>query len=660
MLDPFSAIPFDDLRDFNPQAIAALFPKMSPAVLRLLLTVLADTGRGLQIVKPSGYRQDLQQQLYQLTDAVPSMIAHLDAEERHRYANLPYLKTFGRSLNTLKGESLQLVVGPIVYQQLQDAIKQACTGETAELCLSLISHAQQRYYKHVTVIPERSGSSVSGFYLLLSDITAHKHIKDLLHNQTDHFRYALEGAAVGIWDWNLVTDEIIWSQQQEQLFGLRPGSFDGNPETLFSLVDARDRESLNQALQTALHSPKIFSAEFRVSLSDGSVRWLSHRGQVFPGNEGEPVRLAGVAFDITMQKAAAEKLLQQVRRERLIAQISQEISRSKSLQPILQQVVSKVRTFLGVDRLIIIDLRDKQAGEVTYEDHSEAVRSMLAWKLRHTWIVKEAFLDRYRQGHPVAVNDVRDQRLSDAEFSFLEYFQICADLTVPLLENNELWGLLSVHHSTTKDWQPEDRRLLETLGTQVSTATQRDKLHRELTQANQKLKRFAYLDGLTKVANRRRFEQFLQDEWRRLMREKAPLAIIMADIDQFKAYNDVYGHQAGDECLRRVAGTLSSTIRRPADMVARYGGEEFVVVLPKTTLEGAAKVAEKMRTLVRSQKIPHQGSTSDQIVTLSLGVAVMHPHPLRTPDDLIQAADQALYQAKKEGRDRVVTAQPHD
>ena len=608
----------------------------------------------LQAIKQA--LQQNTQQLDQITDAVPSMIASLDAQERHCYANATYLRTFGQSSDKIQGEKLQQIVGPVIYQQLQEAIKRSQAGETAELCLPLVGHIQPTQYKHVTIIPKQNGAVFAGFYLLLNDITAHKHITQLLQNQTEYFRYALEGAAVGIWDWDLVGNEIIWSQQQERLFELQPGSFDGKPETFLSLVDARDRDRLKAALEANLQSQSPFSAEFRIRLDNGSIRWLSYRGQGYSGNQREPVRLAGIAFDITQQKVAQERLLLQVDRERLIARTSQEISRSKDLKEILPQVINEVRTFLGVDRLVIIVLQDKMAGAVKYESQSPDVRSMLDWTLRHTWIVKEKFITRYRQGYPVAVKDIHNQRLDTDELSFLEYFQITADLTVPLLENSKLWGLLSAHQRLPKDWQPEDHRLLETLGTQITTAIQRDQLHRQLTKANAKLKRFAYLDGLTQVANRRRFEQFLNQEWRRMMRENAPLAVIMVDIDKFKVYNDLYGHQAGDECLRRVAGALSSAVQRPADMVARYGGEEFVVILPKTDLEGAATVAERIRTLVRRQKIPHHGSTVDKIITLSLGVAALHPHPLRSPDELIETADNALYRAKEEGRDRVVVA----
>ncbi|MEO1094730.1 MAG: diguanylate cyclase [Cyanobacteria bacterium J06638_28] len=600
--------------------------------------------------------QEQTQRLYQITDAVPSMIAHLDDCEHHRYANAAYLETFGHSMATIAGQPLQAVVSPALYQHLQPVIRQARQNGIAEWCFPLQDQTSQTRYKHLTIIAQRQADVVEGLYLLLNDVTAHRQARELLTDQGTHLQQALEGGAVGIWSWDLTQDTIIWSQQQEELFGLLPGSFDGKFTTFLALVDPLDRDRVINQLKTVSQSQQKFAVKFRVVLGDGSIRWLNHRGHVSLDKHGKVVLLSGVAYDITPQKTAEEKMLRQVNRERLIAKFSQEISRTQDLDETVRQVMAEVRAFMGVDRLVIINLNDKMAGTVQYEAHDDNVRSMMDWTLRHTWVIRKKLLARYRQGYPTAVTSIRNQKLDSSELTFLEYFQIAADLTVPLLQDDSLWGLLSIHHSQSRDWQGEDHRLLTTLGTQFMTVIQRSKLHQALTEANQKLQRFAYLDGLTHVANRRRFDQFLYHEWRRLMREQAPLAIVMADIDNFKAYNDRYGHQAGDECLRRVAGVLRSVIQRPADMVARYGGEEFVIVLPNTGLVGAETVAEKMRVLIRQQKIPHQGSVVDRIVTLSLGVASMRPHPLKSSDELVEAADRALYRAKEAGRDRVVTA----
>ena len=171
------------------------------------------------------------------------------------------------------------------------------------------------------------------------------------------------------------------------------------------------------------------------------------------------------------------------------------------------------------------------------------------------------------------------------------------------------------------------------------------------------LSNLAVHDGLTGIYNRRYFDETLAREWKRTMREKAPLSLIMLDIDYFKKYNDTYGHQAGDECLRQVATTISGALRRPADMAARYGGEEFVVVLPNLKLEDSAKFGETIRAKIEALKMEHKQSDANPFITVSLGIASVVPSSISSYEELVGAADKALYSAKNKGRNRVCVAQ---
>jgi diguanylate cyclase (GGDEF)-like protein/PAS domain S-box-containing protein len=192
----------------------------------------------------------------------------------------------------------------------------------------------------------------------------------------------------------------------------------------------------------------------------------------------------------------------------------------------------------------------------------------------------------------------------------------------------------------------EDGRLLAVVETLRDMTVQKE--------AQQALELLASKDPLTGLANRRAFDESLLLEWRRAQRSAQPLALVMFDVDHFKAYNDTYGHQQGDACLRNVALAVAGATLRAGDLVARYGGEEFVLVLPGTTLEGAAIVAERVRAAVENLALPHRGG--DGVVTASVGVACCVPGEGASSEALLAAADSALYRAKRAGRNRVAVA----
>ncbi|ATX82701.1 two-component system, chemotaxis family, response regulator WspR [Mariprofundus ferrinatatus] len=186
--------------------------------------------------------------------------------------------------------------------------------------------------------------------------------------------------------------------------------------------------------------------------------------------------------------------------------------------------------------------------------------------------------------------------------------------------------------------------------------------HKTLLERNaalEKLKRISRTDGLTNIFNRRHFDERLENEFLRARRKKLSLAVVLLDVDHFKQFNDNYGHQAGDDCLVKVAEALRSSIRRPADVVARYGGEEFVVILPETDREGVLHVAERIRKAVMEMNIPHEHSSVSDVVTVSLGIAYAVPSEDAEEgqaESLVKLADQGLYKAKESGRNRVAEA----
>lgn len=280
-----------------------------------------------------------------------------------------------------------------------------------------------------------------------------------------------------------------------------------------------------------------------------------------------------------------------------------------------------------------------------------------------------ATLIRYviRTGQPLLLDDARQDPVFGRDPDVTRR-AVHSVLCLPLLAQSRLCGVLYLENDLLAGaFAPERVQILRMLSAQAAISIENARLYgdleqqvaertRELSEANRQLQRLSECDGLTGIANRRKFDATWSQEWKRATRQGLSLAVVLLDVDHFKAFNDHYGHQAGDDCLRQVAEAVAAVARRPEDLAARFGGEEFVVVLPGLTAPQALRVAENLRAAVAACRIPHAHNSAAAVVTASLGVAAAQPGPGNRPEQLLAAADAALYQAKHEGRNRIVLA----
>jgi len=411
-------------------------------------------------------------------------------------------------------------------------------------------------------------------------------------------------------------------------------------------------------IHTAIAAWQPVRAEFINYSQDGSEFWVELNLVPVADEMGRYTHWISIEHDISERKRVEVALKQQTERERLLVVMAQRIRSSLNLEKILNTTVTEVRQFLQTERVFIYRFEPDWSGVVTVESVAVGWSPILGRKIKDSYFVEPDGRQLYKQGRIQATADIYTAGLSQCHIDLLTQLQVRANLVVPILQNQELWGLLVAQQcSEPRLWQQFEIDLLKQLATQVAIAIQQSELYQQLQVANQQLQLIASLDSLTSVANRRRFDECLSQEWRRLAREQAPLSLILCDIDFFKTYNDTYGHQVGDECLQQVAKAISDAVKRPADLVARYGGEEFAVILPHTTAAAVVQVAEKIRSGVHALNIVHASSQIRQHLTLSFGVATIVPDQEFSPSILVTAADKALYQAKAKGRDRVISVQ---
>lgn len=392
------------------------------------------------------------------------------------------------------------------------------------------------------------------------------------------------------------------------------------------------------------------------------LSWLRQRGATFaqgyliakPNAVPAPStpRLEAIALShLTLCKPSKDR--QQNDAERIVAAVTQRIRQSLDLTEILQTTATEVRQLFDVDRVILYRFEPDWSGTVVVEAVAEGWLPIIGLHFMDTCFQETHAID-YQQGRTKAIEDIYTASLTECHVNLLQQFQVRANLVVPILQQERLWGLLIAHQCRgPRTWQQSEIDLFNQLATQAGIAIQQSELYQQLQQANQELQRLASSDGLTQVANRRCFDEYLNSEWRRLSREELPLSLILCDVDCFKLYNDTYGHLAGDDALRQVARAIALVASRPTDLVARYGGEEFAVILPNTNPAEAKRLAHEIQTNVKTLTIPHASSPICEWVTLSLGIATLVPSPQVSPEVLVKAADQRLYQAKAQGRNFV-------
>jgi diguanylate cyclase (GGDEF)-like protein len=337
---------------------------------------------------------------------------------------------------------------------------------------------------------------------------------------------------------------------------------------------------------------------------------------------------------------------------RILIRISREALQGASLDSLMQGICNCLVAELPV-AIVSVLLLDDENMEFVHEVYSgEFTQSPLAVAGR--WPITVGAAGRCVQlGRPHLIRDVA----TDPDY-VPGNATARSEYLVPIRHGHRLHGVLNLESARTDFFGPEACAVFDAVADLVAGAIHFARMADELTAANLKLEQLSRRDALTGIANRRHFDARLADTWARQGRDGAPLALLLVDADCFKALNDSAGHLHGDECLRRLARICERFAVQEHDLVARYGGEEFVLLLPGRTLDAALAQGEALRRAVAEEAFAHPASPLAPHVTISVGVAVMVPSADASPEQLVAAADRAMYNAKTGGRDRVAWLAP--
>jgi|GEM_PF-4336214 len=321
--------------------------------------------------------------------------------------------------------------------------------------------------------------------------------------------------------------------------------------------------------------------------------------------------------------------------------LQHDLSEQKSLEASLRQSENNLKGIITAVPNGVIILNTE--GEITYAN--KAAEHILGFV--HTELIGKKY-----NSPNWSFTDVDGNYLPDNKHPFMQVMnsgKSVYNVQQAIYRSNGKRIVLSINSTPLFNTNKQIESVLST----ITDITHQIFAEQKLREANAALKELSSLDGLTKIPNRRFFDEVFINEWKRAARENEPLSLLMIDIDKFKAYNDTYGHLEGDNCLIKVAKALKETPKRPGDFVARYGGEEFSIILPDTDTDGAIIIAEKLREEVKSLRIPNISSTVSNYITISIGLATIIPEFNTDREILIKHADKALYQSKEKGRDQV-------
>jgi diguanylate cyclase (GGDEF)-like protein len=345
---------------------------------------------------------------------------------------------------------------------------------------------------------------------------------------------------------------------------------------------------------------------------------------------------------------------QKEQNNKILEMLSQKVKKTFELKETFEIVAQEIQGVLKCDRLFIYRWQEEADDRIVAESLGENIASIFDSYFEDISF-DQSYLPRYLQGEIFNFNNLARDGI---DFK--------SELALPILVNDmesenlfqkKLWGILAVHQCRDeREWTEGEIDLLKQVCEYLDFAIQQIEIYQQFKELNKQLQQLTIVDPTTKLANRHSFEDCLNFEWQRLIREQHPLSLIWGRIDEFELYQDTYGKIAKDSCLQLVADALRELAQRPSDLASRYSEEEFAILLPNTDLGGAAFVAEKIRCAVADMEIPHAPSATNQHITISFGVATTIPQREHSPEQLVEAAKNALEEAKILGSDRVVIA----
>jgi diguanylate cyclase (GGDEF)-like protein/PAS domain S-box-containing protein len=654
---------FPHLKSWQYQTVTVCVGTIAAVIGSYYLT--RKLGRALSLHAQSEKKLALERNVLRtVTDNIPDSIFAKDTEGRYLLANKAFATLHGmKSPDDLLGKTAfdlfpKERANALHTDDLQVMRSGGAIMETERTAIDAEGNVKVLQTTKVPLIDQ--SEAVVGIVGLHRDITRRKEAEQRLQQSEANLAAAQRIAHFGSVEIDLVNfDEpeknpVRWSDEVFRIHGYQPGDIEPSRPALFRLVHPDDREEVRRSLNNAVREAKPYAIDFRIIRPDGSERNIHGRGDIiFDPKTHKPQRLVGSVQDVT-ERVQAEIRLNNANQELAekvleLEQRSKEINLLSEMGSLLQSCNVVGEAYVAISNAAE-QLFPKWSGALcvtsasrttveTVADWGMAVHGERVFAPDDCWALRRGQPQSFRRGEKASA------------CRHIDLTEVTESLCVPFMAQGEALGIVSLQMRASQEL-PEpaarssgegERRLAAVLAEQVALALGNLKLR-------ESLKNQSICDPLTGLFNRRYMEESLEREFSRANRKKSSVAIVMMDLDNFKRFNDTFGHQAGDTLLRALGDLLKGNTRGQ-DIACRYGGEEFALVLTDSNLAGALKRAEILRQQVKQLSAEYAGQLLGA-VSVSMGVALFPDHGT-TMGDVLRASDQALYRAKREGRDRV-------
>ncbi|MEH1920378.1 GAF domain-containing protein [Nostoc sp.] len=444
--------------------------------------------------KLMAHEQAARTRITNLLESITDGFFALDKQWRFTYINGQAERLLQKTQNELLGKNIwemfPEIIGTTFYCEYQKAILEQVSVEFEEFYLP------QQCWLQVHAYPAKEGLSI-----YFQDVTERRRTAEALRENEERWQLALHGNNDGIWDWNLKTNEVFFSTQWKEMLGYKDHEVSNCWDEWIKRIHLDERDSVLQAFQDHFaNKTPFYVCEYRVQCQDGSYKWILDRGQALWDALGDVVRMVGSYTDITDRKQADEELKRQNMRSQLFAEITLKIRESLQIDEILQTSVTEVQKLLQADRVLIFQLETDDSGTVVQEAVLPGWPVILGENIFDPCF-KEQYLERYRQGRVSAIEDIEATHIQPCHRKFLQQFAVRANLVVPILIRDGIWGLLLAHQcAAPRQWNNFETELLQQLGNQIGIALSQAQLleketqqSQELARSNAELEQFAYI-----------------------------------------------------------------------------------------------------------------------------------------------------------------------